>query len=251
MAPTAKHPSGQLSTAKPAGATWLDYFAARLHHQCVEGSAGKPEEPLVTQTVTAIRRRGSTTILSLRDAYEQPGDPQATAVANYTYTFPPNGTVEALPGSDTNGVVTMNYQSAVVYPPLSVLRSGGSLTTVQHATWSTTDAQARAQLEQELLAGETTAKVNLTYRVSAARAPQQLVTPAGTFRHLLGIRVKLVSMHLLNARPQYLHQIQRLSAIFGHPDVIYFARGLGVVGGYGDSLLGDSSTLVTALRCTG
>jgi hypothetical protein len=235
---TANGGSAKASYHGPSWASYLDTHPGRsctLKGHISMGQAGSVTSTL-TQTVISSSASTSGTVVHYRL--------QTSAVASQG-SVPPTGTSQTVPyeilRNGTLGVAPGTYSLSEglqvtldgfeVYPSVADLQSGRRITSTVMGSLTGTTAAARKEAAQLTSNGQPL-RLRFVFSVSGAPAPASVRTPAGTFRHLVEVKIALDSMTALNATPQTKSALaggSGLAQAFGSR--LYFAEGTGLVVG--------------------
>jgi hypothetical protein len=230
-------------SSKPAakGPTWADYFIAHKGRSCVVGNTvrrgGRSVRNRVRQTVVSADRVDGGASVHMRIVTRAIANFKTTRklaplTSDLHYLLADDGTLRAAPQVlRARPPFTFALSGFEVYPSIHDLRSGRSSTSELKVKLGSTDSALRSELSDATTSGHEL-EFEVTTKVAAAPEVPRLVTPAGVYRHIVGVRIHFSSPRVLNAAPGVADQVDPLmhgmASAFGTTDV-YFARGVGQV----------------------
>jgi hypothetical protein len=251
-----------LAAAAPSGSDaaagqWISYFNTTVGSTCVTSvtlhANGEKIVSTGAQRTDAVQRTAAGTVVRYTLVTHVTETPKpitplpVMAPRTLQYLFRNDGTVATSPGDYSQPPFTYTYSEGEIYPTLAQLKAGVARSGTLDLTLSASTATARAELAQYLLAGHRAIDVAFAYRVSPARAPAVVHTPAGTFHDLVGIAFKETGVRLRNLNSAGKRIFGSLLTTFSSllDSTAYFARGVGPVS---TSALGQT---VQLQRCSG
>jgi hypothetical protein len=242
------------------GPSWSAYLDIRPGRTCtLEGSlsAGIGGSILsrLAQTVMSQSRTTSGEVVRYRIRtasisslpVAQGGIPPIRSTLTVPYEILNNGELGVTPSSQAlGGGLQVTFRGFQLYPSIADLEPGHVRTSATTGYLTGSTAAARQQAAQMTPTGQPL-RFQAAFSVSGIPAGTSIRTPAGTYHHLVAVRVALTKMTPLNARPQVK---KAFSAGAGLVKVsgasrLYFARGTGLVKVY------SGGVTQRLARCTG
>jgi hypothetical protein len=195
--------SSNLSASK-----WSDYFVARVGRTCEFGATYSNGGTTLTLTVrqrivarrhvpagiefrmVEVERVVETTSSSASGATGTTNS--SKTVVSETYLLARNGTFAVVPVTRSGGGLKIGYEGFEVFPTVAALRSGATYRGSLEMTMAGSTPQTEKLLHKGvLLPGKQDLIATFDYTSRRVQAPSVLVTPAGSFRHVLAVRTAL------------------------------------------------------------
>jgi hypothetical protein len=219
---------------------WLAYFPSHVGRTCVEGltlhSGGETIVSTGTQRLASITRSGAVTtivekVVTVVKETPPPSTPLEPMYQTLRYTFPADGSIATAPGAYSNSLWHYTYSGAEVFPPVAALRAGQSRPASLSLTMTGATSSTAATIAPYLLPGYKGLDITLRYEVGPAPAKSQITTPAGTFRHLLGVEFHITAVSVTDATKKGAAELRPLLSALGEEisATTYFAPGAGAV----------------------
>jgi hypothetical protein len=247
------------SGAAYRGPSWASYLDTSPGRTCtLQGSlsAGVAGSILSTLAQTVISRtrassgevvtyRIQTAAISSLPAAQGGAPPMRTSLT-VPYEILDNGELGVTPSADSLGDgLEVTFRGFQLYPGVAELKTGRAVTSALSGYLTGTTLAGRNEAAQMTPDGKPL-KFLAEFSVSGTAAGGIIRTPAGTYAHLVAVRVSLARMTALNALPAVK---KAFSTAGGLQDALgatrlYFARGTGLV----EADSGGFAQLLT--RCT-
>jgi hypothetical protein len=190
----------------------------------------------VAETVVSTTKTGAGTVVdyAIRSVTTRAGVAPVVQTVNQPYVVRPDGKLATHPEESTNSSLPVKYafRGYEALPSIAELRADKSVTST--ITFSISGRTAAVEKEFRRLTKGGAASVDVRMSVHAGLAPalSTVVTKAGTYRHIVGVRAKLASIKVLNANAlgqrAFASSLGSVGKELGDATT-YFAKGVGVV----------------------
>lgn len=208
--------SGLTST----GPQWSEYLPVQNGRVCTytDEEGDFADDTSQTWEYFNVREESDGTHFSVRNAIEnatpvelENGESYLPPVITETveWRLADDGTLRSEPGLFTAEVeppgysvfdptyLDMSSDEFIVFPAISDLRRGESLSSLIAITGRPANPDVQARLQEVLEPGESTLKLRAVYTVEGV-PPKEITTPAGTFTDVIGVAVVLEDIETLN-----------------------------------------------------
>jgi hypothetical protein len=214
--------------------SWSKYLDLSIGRTCTLASKGKIDGVVVSstdsQTLLSVKPKKSGELLEIRvrTVATVAGIAPIVSQSVVPYQLLDDGALGVAPDLGTNSSFNLTFTGNELYPAISALHEGASIMSRFSGTLSGATAASSSALKKMVTSGK---KLNVSFviRVSSAPTLKVIKTPAGTYRKLVGVVVRVVSAKALNARPADKSMLS--GVVKAPPSVLYFAKGVGMVKG--------------------
>ncbi len=223
------------------GPSWTEYLDTQSGRTCTlknpsPATAGNVDARL-TQTVVSTATRPSGEVVNYRIATSATvlggGVPPIRSALKVPYEVLRTGQLGVTPDAYAlGGGLALTFQGFEIYPTVRELQAGRSQRSALTGLLRGATATTRHQVEQLTTSGDVL-KFRMSFIISAAPPRASIVTPSGTYRNLVGVKVAFSKMTLVNGSQQAKQAFSATSGLgkaFGN-SLLYFSRGTGLVQG--------------------